>query len=94
MTFELDEVVSVCVLVEGEDVHGRNVQDDCCVVGGVGGGCVRCVFCGVLGAPNWGVGTDGRNGLGNVETLNDGHEGFVAVLGAVCECVDGRPRMC
>ena len=39
----------------------------------------------------WGVGTDGRNGLGNVETLNDGHEGFVAVLGAVCECVDGSP---
>ena len=46
------------------------------------------VFFGVLGAPNWGVGTDGRNGLGNVETL---HEGFVAVLGAVCECVDGSP---
>jgi hypothetical protein len=29
VTFKLDEVVSVSVLVEGEDVDGGNVQDDC-----------------------------------------------------------------
>ena len=79
MTFELDEVVSVCVLVKGEDVDGCYVEDDSCVVGGVEGGWVGCGFWGRFDACYWSVSANGGNGLRRVEGLDDGHERFVVV---------------